>query len=57
MSVLVDIPQIAYKTMSIEYVIIGQDGKRDRWAEREAEQNLQKELKEYPYSADHEHMR
>ena len=57
MSVLIDIPQIAYKTMSIEYVIIGQDGKRDRWGEREAEMSLQKSLKEYSYSADHEHVR
>lgn len=57
MSVLVDIPQIAYKTMSIEYVIIGQDGKRDRFAELKAEQNLRESLKGYSYSLDHKHMR
>ncbi|MEE1314777.1 MAG: hypothetical protein UHS49_03305 [Faecalimonas sp.] len=57
MSVLIDIPQIAYKTMSIEYVIIGQDGKRDRFAELNAEQNLRESLKGYSYSLDHEHMR
>lgn len=57
MSFLIDIPQLAYKTMSIEYVIIGQDGKRDWLAERNAEESLQRCLQQYPYSADHEHTR
>jgi hypothetical protein len=36
----IDIPQAAYKTMVLEYVIVGNDGKRDRLKELEAEKNL-----------------
>lgn len=57
MSVLIDIPQIAYKTMSIEYIILDKNGKRDWFAEQEAEDSLRKSLSQYPYSADHDHVK
>ncbi len=55
--ILIDIPQIAYKTLSIEVRIDTSDGTRDFWAEMEAEENLKKALSEYPYSSNHDHVR
>lgn len=57
MSVLIDVPQIAYKTMELEFFIYDADGKRDFWAELEAEQDLKRRLPEYSYSEDHDHVR
>lgn len=57
MSVLIDIPQVAYKTMVLEYVIRDKDGKRDWLAEREAEESLKNSLSYIQYSADHDHVR
>lgn len=56
MSVLIDIPQLAYKTISLKYIIRDEDGDRDFEREHEAEQSL-KSLKEYSYSIDHEHVK
>jgi hypothetical protein len=53
----IDIPQVAYKTMVLEYVIVGNDGKRDRLKELEAEKNLKNSLSDWRYSADHDHVR
>ena len=57
MSILIDIPQIAYKTVSLKYIIRDENGNRDFEKEHDAEQSLKSQLKEYLYSADHEHMR
>ena len=57
MSILIDIPQVAYRTMVLECVIRGKDGKRDWLAEREAEENLKNSLSDVRYSADHDHVR
>ena len=57
MSVLVDIPQVAYKTLSLEYIIRDKDGKRDYVAEREAEEDLRRYLSSYQYSVGHDHVR
>ena len=57
MSILIDIPQVAYRTVALEYVIRDKDGKRDWLAEREAEEGLKNSLSDVRYSADHDHVR
>lgn len=57
MSILVDIPQVAYKTWLFEYRIYDNDGNRLRMVEREAERDLERTLRDYRYSADHDHVR
>jgi len=57
MSILIDIPQVAYRTVALEYVIRDKDGKRDWLAEREAEESLKNSLSDMQYSADHDHVR
>lgn len=57
MSVLIDIPQVAYRTWSLEYIIKNKDGKRDWIAEYEAEERLKSGLSDARYSADHNHVR
>ena len=57
MSILIDIPQVAYRTVVLEYVIRDKDGKRDWLAEREAEESLKNSLSDVRYSADHDHVR
>lgn len=52
MAVLIDIPQIAYRTWSIE--IRTGDRLRDYQLEREL---LEKTLGQYQYSSDHDHVR
>lgn len=57
MGVLIDIPQIAYKTFSLKYIIRDENGNRDFEKEYEAEQSLKAQLKEYLHSVDHDHVR
>lgn len=57
MSVLIDIPQVAYKTWALEYRIYDKDGKRCRDMELEAEKDLERILRNYSYSAEHDHVR
>ena len=57
MSIAIDIPQVAYKTWLLEYRIYDNDGNRLRMLEREAEQDLERTLRDYRYSADHDHVR
>ena len=57
MSILIDVPQVAYRTIALEYVIKDKDGKRDWLAEREAEEILKNSLSDVRYSADHDHVR
>lgn len=57
MSVIIDVPQVAYKTWSLEYRIHDKNGDRDYIAEHEAEQDLKRSLTEYKYSEDHNHVR
>ena len=57
MSILIDIPQVAYKTWAIEYRIYDKDGKRDFMLEYEAERDLEKVLSDYKYSKEHDHVR
>lgn len=57
MSILIDVPQVAYRTVALEYVINDKDGKRDWLAEREAEESLKNSLSNVQYSADHDHVR
>ena len=57
MSVLIDIPQLAHKTISLKYIIRDENGNRDFEREHEAEQSLKSSLKEYSYSIDHEHVK
>lgn len=57
MSVLIDIPQVAYKTWALEYRIYDKDGKRDCMLEYEAERDLEKTLSSVKYSSEHDHVR
>lgn len=57
MSIAIDIPQVAYKTWLLEYRIYDNDGNRLRMVEREAERDLERTLRDYRYSADHDHVR
>ena len=57
MAVLIDIPQVAYKTWSLEYRIYDKDGNRNYLMEYEAEQDLERVLSNYKYSVDHDHVR
>lgn len=51
MAVLIDIPQIAYRTWAID-IHTG-----DKMLDIEFERDLQQKLKEYAYSSDHDHVR
>ena len=55
--IAIDIPQVAYKTIMLEYRIYDKDGKRDRILEHEAEMDLGRTLSGYKYSAEHDHVR
>lgn len=57
MGVLIDIPQVAYRTIVLEYVVKDKDGKRDWLAEREAEENLKNSLSDMRYCVDNDHVR
>ncbi len=57
MSVMIDIPQVAYKTWLLEYRIYDKNGNRDHLMEYEAERDLERVLSDYKYSADHDHVR
>lgn len=54
--VLIDIPQVAHKTWALEYMFRSDDGKRDWFAEREAEEILKNSLADVRYSAEHDHV-
>lgn len=54
--ILIDIPQVAYKTMCIEYRIYDNDGNRCFIKEQEAEKDLERTLSDYRYSVDHDHV-
>lgn len=53
MAILIDIPQVAYRTWAIE--IHTGDKMRDLQLERELADSM--ELKRYPYSKDHDHVK
>ena len=53
MAILIDIPQIAYRTWVIE--IHTGDWMRDRELERGLSESMA--MRKYPYSADHDHVR
>ncbi len=57
MGILIDIPQVAYKTWSLEYLIYDKDGNRDLLAELEAEQDLKRTLSSVQYSSEHDHVK
>ena len=57
MSILIDIPQVAYKTWSIEYRMYDADGNRCPLLELDAERDLEKCLSDYKYSNEHDHVR
>lgn len=57
MSVLIDIPQVAYRTWAFEYRIYDKNGNRNRLMEYEAERDLEKSLSDYKYSTEHDHVR
>ena len=57
MSVIIDVPQVAYKTWVLEYRMYDKNGNRNRLLEYEAEKDLERALSEYRYSADHDHVR
>lgn len=57
MSVLIDIPQVAYRTWALNYIIKDKDGKRDYQKEREAEESLKNALSDAKYSSDHDHVK
>ena len=57
MSVMIDVPQVAYKTWVLEYRIYDNDGNRNRLLEYEAEKDLERMLSDYRYSAEHDHVR
>ena len=54
MAILIDIPQVAYKTWAIEYHT--GDKLRDYELEKDLKQNCGS-LRQYPYSKDHDHVR
>lgn len=54
---MIDIPQVAYKTWKIEYIVRNEDGTRNQFLERELEDDLKKALPEYRYSSEHDHVR
>lgn len=55
--IVIDIPQVAYKTWFIEYRFYDEKGNRNREMEYEAECDLEKVLSGYKYSAEHDHVR
>lgn len=55
--IMIDIPQVAYKTWSIEYIVQNEDGTRNWLLEKELEDDLKKSLPEYRYSSEHDHVR
>ena len=57
MSVIIDVPQVAYKTWVLEYRMYDKNGNRNRLLEYEAEKDLERVLSDYKYSADHDHVR
>lgn len=57
MSVMIDVPQVAYETWSLEYRIYDKNGNRNRLMEYEAERDLERVLSSYKYSTEHDHVR
>ena len=57
MSFAIDIPQVAYKKVILEYRIYDKEGKRGRMMEHEAEMDLERVLSGYKYSKEHDHVR
>lgn len=57
MSILIDIPKIAYKTWAINVVIKDNDGERDYDKEKEFEDGLRETLSEFQYKPYHKHVR
>ena len=57
MSVIIDVPQVAYKTWVLEYRIYDNDGNRNRLMEYNAERDLERVLSSYKCSAEHAHVR
>lgn len=57
MGVMIDIPQVAYKTWVFEYRIYDENSNRNHLMEYEAECDLEKALSGYKYSAEHDHVR
>lgn len=55
--ILIDIPQVAYRTWGLEYFIIDENGKRDYMKELELEKDLEKYLSDFLYSSDHDHVK
>ncbi len=55
--ILIDIPQLAYKTWGIEVRITKEDETRDHFLEREIEQGLERFLAQYQYSEKHDHVK
>lgn len=55
--IYIDIPQVAYKTIGIEYAVYDKDGNRDRVMEYELEKDMEKALSMYPYSSEHPHVK
>lgn len=55
--IAIDIPQVAYKTVYIEYRIYDNDGNRCRMEELEAENRLECSLSDYRYSKEHDHVK
>lgn len=54
--IVIDIPQVAYKTMYIEYRIYDNDGNRCLMEELEAEKQLEYSLRNYRYLKEHDHV-
>ena len=54
--ILIDIPQVAYKTWLLEYRIYDENGNRDHMMENEAEHDLERILSDYRYSEEHDHV-
>ncbi len=57
MSILIDVPHIAYKTWAIDVVIKDKDGNRDYDTEKEFEDSLKETLSEFRYKPYHKHVR
>lgn len=54
--IMIDVPQVAYKTWCLEYRVVKNDGTRDRMLEQEMEQSLKNALQDVRYSAEHDHV-
>ena len=55
--IYIDVPQIAYRTWGIEYIIRYKNGNRDFLTEKDMENELKEKLSDYKFSSFHDHVK